>query len=109
MQRDAAFIEDRSSQPRKTLGRAGHLALHGAILFGLAVLSLILWLPLRFMRFLVVIGALAGVADAVFSWHYHNSALGVAAGAGYILLTFLAAGAMLKLRNWIELAKLRWS
>ena len=73
MQRDAAFIEDRSSQPRKTLGRAGHLALHGAILFGLAVLSLILWLPLRFMRFLVVIGVLAGVADAVFSWHYHST------------------------------------
>ena len=105
-QLDASFFD---AQPTRRGREALRVLGHGAAYAGLTILSVLLYLPMRLLGFLTVIAVLSRFISAWIFFHYNHDTKQAVLTMLTVPVILFAAGAFLKLRNWLILARIRWS
>lgn len=105
-QRDVPFLDE--DQKPSTLRGAMRVLGHGAAYVGLTLASVVLWLPLRLIGLVAVVGSLAEAAMAWTYIHERHDPFGAVMCVLMIVAVLFAAGALMRFRTWLILARQRW-
>jgi hypothetical protein len=105
-QLDASFFD---SQPTGTGRSALRVLGSGAADVGLTILAVLLYLPMRLLGFLTVMAVLSRFISAWVFWHYNHDAFSASMSLLMVPVVLFVAGALLKFRNWLFLARMKWS
>ena len=106
---DAPFVFDaprRQTTAQRALGVLGQ----GGRYIGLNLLGTVLWLPLKLLPVLVVVGVIGELAMAYTYFAVRHQVLGGVMSLVMVLVVVFAAGALLRFRTWltIQRERARW-
>jgi hypothetical protein len=106
-QLDEPFVIGHEPKPSTLLGAMRVLG-HGAAYVGLTLLSVVLWLPMKLIGFVAVVGVIAEGAMAWTYIHERHDPFGAVMCVVMILAVLFVAGALVRFRTWLVLARQRW-
>jgi len=95
--------------PRQSTGqRALSVLGHGAAYFALNLAYAILWLPMKLLPTVVVLGVLCELGMSWTYSRYRHEIYGTVMSLVMVLVVMFAAGALVRLRTWLIITRERF-
>jgi hypothetical protein len=95
--------------PRQTTGqRALSVLAHGGAFIALSLAYAILWLPMKVLPAIAVLGVLCELGMSWTYYHYRHEIYGAVMSLVMVLVVIFAAGALIRLNTWLIITRERF-
>ena len=95
--------------PRQTTGqRALSVLAHGGAFIALSLAHAILWLPMKVLPAIAVLGVLCELGMSWTYYHYRHEIYGTVMSLVMVLVVIFAAGALIRLNTWLIITRERF-
>jgi len=97
------------AEPRQSTGRRALSVLgHGGAYIALNLAYAILWLPMKLLPAIAVLGVLCELGMSWTYYHYRHEIYGTVMSLVMVLVVIFAAGALIRLRTWLIFTRERY-
>jgi hypothetical protein len=95
--------------PRQTTGQGALSVLgHGGAFIALSLAHAILWLPMKVLPAIAVLGVLCELGMSWTYYHYRHEIYGTVMSLVMVLVVIFAAGALIRLHTWLIITRERF-
>jgi hypothetical protein len=95
--------------PRESTGqRALSVLGHGGAYVALSLAYAILWLPMKVLPAIAVLGVLCELGMSWTYYHYRHEIYGIVMSLVMVLVVIFAAGALIRLHTWLIITRERF-
>jgi hypothetical protein len=95
--------------PRQTTGQGALSVLgHGGAFIALSLAHAILWLPMKVLPAIAVLGVLCELGMSWTYYHYRHEIYGTVMSLVMVLVVIFAAGTLIRLHTWLIITRERF-